>query len=127
MADRSQILLDKTAAASSTEVIKGTTYLEDITVQVELTEITGVGTQWQVFIDTTNADSSKHATAAYWTNLWSFTQKVTGDAVPFISFKTLVDDGAKKELGAFIKVRVVIAGASADVDYIVRWTYKIRP
>lgn len=131
MADSYELLLTKDSFASTSldSEVKSTVGLEELTFNRIVTAISGVGCTFDLKIQTTNvADTTLWSTAAYWTDLITnatFGQVITGASVPAVVYKTVIDNGAFKEAGAFYKA-VVTIGSPGTVSFRVWVAYKLR-
>lgn len=87
-----------------------------IVASLEVTAVSGSGTPTMTaLVEHTNVDASLQSTADYWKLLFAFTAVSSATTLPFYEIKTVVDDGAKKDVGRYIRVRYVLGGNSPGI------------
>lgn len=128
MADLVEPLFEFTALTSTNkETIVSTEGKDDIAFQIYLTSIAGIGGTCQVFIDETLAEEANWSNDTYWNlGIISFTLKSTGDTVPFVQSKTILDNATGHlTIGSHLRIRIVLASGTT-VTVAGRWSWKER-
>ena len=82
-----------------------------IVASLEITAVAGSGTPTMTaLVEHTNVDASLQTTAAYWKTLFAFTAVSSATTLPFYEIKTVEDDGSKKDVGRYIRVKYLLGG-----------------
>lgn len=108
---------------SKKDIVVSTENKDQVSVQTIINSVTGGGGSCRVYIDTTNAPSELWNVDTYWQNILTFDLVNTGDPL-YSKYLTVQDDGTKKVLGAWIRVRIVLGVGTTEADLAIYWAWK---